>query len=61
MRTASANKFISFIQNLEIDTKFKTIPPREDITDLVTPNAGTLVSHAVSRGAIDRSFGQFSF
>jgi len=55
MRTASANKFISFVQNLEIDTEFRTIPSREDITDLVTPNAGTLAAHAVSREAIDRS------
>jgi len=55
MRTTSANKFISFVQNLEIDTESRTIPSREDITDLVTPNAGTLAAHAVSREAIDRS------
>lgn len=55
MRTASANKFISFVQNLEIDTEFRTIPSRENLTDLVTPNAGTLAAHAVSREATDRS------
>lgn len=55
MRTGSANKFISFVQNLEIDTEFRTIPSREDITDLVTPNGGTLAANAASREAIDRS------
>jgi hypothetical protein len=55
MRTASANKFISFVQNLEIDTEFRTIPSRENLTDLVTPNAGSLAAHAVNREATDRS------
>ncbi|KAJ1285506.1 hypothetical protein BS78_03G284500 [Paspalum vaginatum] len=54
MRTASANKFISFVQNLEIDTELRTIA-REDETDLITPNASTLASQAFSREATDRS------
>lgn len=54
MRTASANKFISFVQNLEIDTEFRTMS-REDETDLLTPNASTLAAQAVSREATDRS------
>ncbi|KAK8453713.1 hypothetical protein SEVIR_5G330800v4 [Setaria viridis] len=55
MRTASANKFISFVQNLEIDTEFRTIPSREDESDLVTPNGSSLAAQAVSREAADRS------
>jgi len=55
MRTASANKFISFVQNLEIDTEFRAIPSREDESDLVTPNASSLAAQAVSREATDRS------
>ncbi|CAO2194767.1 unnamed protein product [Urochloa humidicola] len=55
MRTASANKFISIVQNLEIDTKFKTVSPREDESDLATPNASSLTAQAVSREASDRS------
>uniref|UniRef100_A0A0A9D7B6 Triacylglycerol lipase N-terminal domain-containing protein n=1 Tax=Arundo donax TaxID=35708 RepID=A0A0A9D7B6_ARUDO len=55
MRTASANKFISFVQNLEIDTEFRTIPSREDETDLVAQNTSTLAAHAISREETDRS------
>jgi TAG lipase/steryl ester hydrolase/phospholipase A2/LPA acyltransferase len=55
MRTASANKFISFVQNLEIDTEFRTVPSREDEPELVTPNASSLAAQAVSREANDRS------
>jgi len=55
MRTASANKFISFVQNLEINTEFRAIPSREDESDLVTPNASSLAAQAVSREATDRS------
>ncbi|TVU35030.1 hypothetical protein EJB05_16896, partial [Eragrostis curvula] len=55
MRTASANQFISFVQNLEIGTEFRTVPSRDDGTDLVTPNTGTLVAHAFSREVSDRS------
>jgi len=55
MRTASANKFISFVQNLEIDTEFRTVPSREDEPELVTPNASSLAAQAVSREANDRN------
>jgi TAG lipase / steryl ester hydrolase / phospholipase A2 / LPA acyltransferase len=55
MRTTSANKFISFVQNLEIETEFRTVPSRDDGTNVVTPNTGTLVAHAFSREASDRS------
>uniref|UniRef100_A0A0D9V5Z6 PNPLA domain-containing protein n=1 Tax=Leersia perrieri TaxID=77586 RepID=A0A0D9V5Z6_9ORYZ len=53
MRTASANKFVSFVQNLEIDTEFRTMSPREDRTDVVTPNTNLLVSQAISRESVD--------
>ncbi|KAB8083627.1 hypothetical protein EE612_005888, partial [Oryza sativa] len=55
MRTASANKFVSFVQNLEIDTEFRTISSREDRTDVVTPNANFLVSQAIGRESVDNS------
>jgi TAG lipase/steryl ester hydrolase/phospholipase A2/LPA acyltransferase len=55
MRTTSANKFISFVQNLEIDTEFRAIPSREDESDLVTPKGSSLAAQAVSREAADRS------
>ncbi|CAL4973927.1 unnamed protein product [Urochloa decumbens] len=61
MRTASANKFISFVQNLEIDTEFRTIPSREDESDIVTPNASSLAAQAISREATDRSFDNSGF
>ncbi|KAG8055323.1 hypothetical protein GUJ93_ZPchr0001g30990 [Zizania palustris] len=50
MRTASANKFISFVQNLEIDTEFRTISSRENRTDVVTP---LLVAQTIARGPVD--------
>nr|CAB3478373.1 unnamed protein product [Digitaria exilis] len=55
MRTTSANKFISFVQNLEIDTEFRTIPSREDEPDLMTPNSSSLAAQAVTRESIDRT------
>ncbi|CAO1944866.1 unnamed protein product [Urochloa humidicola] len=56
MRTASANKFVSFVQNLEIETDFRTIPSREEESDLVTPNASSLTAHAISREVTDMTF-----
>ncbi|XP_062206949.1 triacylglycerol lipase SDP1-like [Phragmites australis] len=55
MRTASANKFISFVQNLEIDTEFRTIPSKEHETDLLTPHASALSAQAISREVADSS------
>uniref|UniRef100_J3L4B7 PNPLA domain-containing protein n=3 Tax=Mesangiospermae TaxID=1437183 RepID=J3L4B7_ORYBR len=55
MRTASANKFVSFVQNLEIDTDFRTISSREDRTDVVTPNTNFLVSQAIGRESVESS------
>ncbi|GJM93053.1 hypothetical protein PR202_ga09574 [Eleusine coracana subsp. coracana] len=56
MRTTSANQFISFVQNLEIDTEFRTASLRDDGTDIMTPNSSTLVAHAFSSEASDRIF-----
>lgn len=55
MRTASANKFISFVQNLEIVTEFRAISPREDESGIVTPNTNFLAAQATGREPIDDS------
>ena len=53
MRTASANKFISFVQNLEIDTEFRTISPRGSEGDIVTPNSNLFAGHPIGREPVD--------
>ncbi|XP_047054390.1 triacylglycerol lipase SDP1-like [Lolium rigidum] len=52
MRTASANKFISFVQNLEIDTEFRTISPRGR-SDAMTPSSNLLAGHPVGRELVE--------
>jgi TAG lipase/steryl ester hydrolase/phospholipase A2/LPA acyltransferase len=52
MRTASANKFISFVQNLEIDTEFRIASPRGGESDTVTPN-NFLASHPLGREPVE--------
>lgn len=54
MRTASANKFISFVQNLEIDTEFRALSPRESGSDTVSPNNNNFSpGDTIDRGPVD--------
>uniref|UniRef100_A0ACD5VKN3 Uncharacterized protein n=1 Tax=Avena sativa TaxID=4498 RepID=A0ACD5VKN3_AVESA len=53
MRTASANKFISFVQNLEIDTEFRTISPRGSGSDTMTPSSNLLAGHPLGRELVE--------
>lgn len=60
MRTASANKFISFVQNLEIDTEFRTTSPRGSEGDIVTPNSNLFAGHPIGREPVDNHPGHFA-
>jgi TAG lipase/steryl ester hydrolase/phospholipase A2/LPA acyltransferase len=53
MRTASANKFISFVQNLEIDTEFRTTSPRGSGSDAMTPTSNLLAGHPIGRELVE--------
>ncbi|XP_072998102.1 triacylglycerol lipase SDP1-like [Typha latifolia] len=49
MRTASADKFINFVRNLEIEAEFNRSWPREDENDAAANNSNSLVAQLVGR------------
>ncbi|XP_044954907.1 triacylglycerol lipase SDP1-like [Hordeum vulgare subsp. vulgare] len=53
MRTASANKFIRFVQNLEIDPEFRIISPKGSEGDILTPNSNLFAGHPIGREPVD--------
>ncbi|XP_010922190.1 triacylglycerol lipase SDP1 [Elaeis guineensis] len=49
MRTASANKFINFVQSLELEAEFNRPWSREDEADALTAHSNSLVTQMVGR------------